>query len=202
MEALIRKVMMPDGVVRNEHHITCVTSRLGSDTMIDVESRSEGVDTYITQIIAPFDTLITEEQAFDVLKNSPFFVEWDDPVQDAIDTLLPILTDEQAEAVTGMYPEWEVDISYAAGERIKYNSKLYRCVQAHTSQIGWEPPVTPALWVRTVPDGDIPDWVQPTGAHDAYNTGDKVKHNGLTWISDVDANVWEPGIYGWTASNE
>lgn len=202
MEALIRKVMMPDGVVRNEHHITCVTSRLGSDTMIDVESRSEGVDTYITQIIAPFDTLITEEQAFDVLENSPFFVEWDDPVQDAIDTLLPILTDEQAETVTGMYPEWEVDISYAAGERIKYNSKLYRCVQAHTSQIGWEPPVTPALWVRTVPDGDIPDWVQPTGAQDAYNTGDKVKHNGSTWVSDVDANVWEPGIYGWTASNE
>ena len=78
-------------------------------------------------------------------------------MQDAIDTLLPILTDEQAEAVTNMYPEWEVDISYAVSERIKYDNKLYRCVQAHTSQDGWEPPITPALWVRTVPDGDIPD---------------------------------------------
>lgn len=203
MEALIRKVMMPDGVVRNEHRITCITSRIDQDTVIDVESSGENVSDYITKlIVSPYEGILSEEQAFDILENSSSFVEWDDPVQDAIDTLLPILTDEQAEAVTGMYPEWEVDISYAAGERIKYNSKLYRCVQAHTSQIGWEPPVTPALWVRTVPDGDIPDWVQPTGAQDAYNTGDKVKHNGSTWVSDVDANVWEPGIYGWTAVNE
>lgn len=203
MEALIRKVMMPDGVVRNEHHITCITSRIDQDTVIDVESSGENVSDYITKlIVSPYEGILSEEQAFDILESSPSFIEWDDPVQDAIDTLLPILTDEQAEAVTGMYPEWEVDISYAAGERIKYNSKLYRCLQAHTSQIGWEPPLTPALWVRTVPDGDIPDWVQPTGAQDAYNTGDKVKHNGSTWVSDVDANVWEPGIYGWTASNE
>lgn len=199
---LIRKVMMPDGVVRNEHHITCVTSRLGSDTMIDVESRAEGVANYITQIVAPFTTLITEEQAFDALKNSPSFPKWTDPVQDALDELLPILTDEQAEMVTNMYPEWAVDISYTVGERVQYNSKLYRCVQAHTSQEGWEPPVTPALWVRTAQEGEIPEWIQPSGAQDAYNKGDKVTHNGSTWESDVDSNVWEPGIYGWTTVNE
>lgn len=199
---LIRKVMMPDGVVRNEHHITCVTSRLGSDTMIDVESRAEGVANYITQIVAPFTTLITEEQAFDALKNSPSFPKWTDPVQDALDELLPILTDEQAEMVTNMYPEWAVDISYTVGERVQYDSKLYRCVQAHTSQAGWEPPITPALWTRTAQEGEIPEWIQPTGAQDAYNKGDKVTHNGSTWESDVDANVWEPGIYGWTVVNE
>lgn len=203
MEALIRKVMMPDGVVRNEHHITCITSRIDQDTVIDVESSGENVSGYITKlIVSPYEGILTEEQAFDILENSPSFVEWDDPVQDAIDTLLPILTDEQAETVTGMYPEWEVDISYAAGERIKYNSKLYRCVQAHTSQEGWEPSVTPALWTRTAQEGEIPEWIQPTGAQDAYNKGDKVTHNGSTWESDVDANVWEPGIYGWTTVNE
>lgn len=203
METLKRKVMMPDGVVRDEHRITCITSRIDQDTVLDVESAGENVSGYITKlIVSPYEGTLTEEQAFEVLRDSPSFPEWDDPVQDAIDTLLPILTDEQAEAVTGMYPEWAVDISYAVGERIKYNSKLYRCVQAHTSQIGWEPPITPALWVRTAQEGEIPEWIQPAGAQDAYNTGDKVKHNGSTWVSNVDANVWEPGIYGWTAVNE
>lgn len=203
MKTLIRKVMMPDGVVRNEHHITCITSRIDQDTVIDVESAGDNVSGYITKlIVSPYEGLLTEEQAFDILKNNSSFIEWDDPMQDAIDTLLPILTDEQAEIVTNMYPEWKIDISYAIGERIKYDNKLYRCVQIHTSQIGWEPPITPALWVRTVPDGDIPDWVQPTGAQDAYNKNDKVKHNGSTWISNVDANVWEPGVYGWDEFTE
>ena len=55
---------------------------------------------------------------------------------------------------------------------------------------------TPALWVVVSID-EYPEWVQPTGAHDAYNIGDKVTHNGKTWVSDVDNNVWEPGVYGW-----
>lgn len=41
-------------------------------------------------------------------------------------------------------------------------------------------------------------WVQPTGAHDAYAQGAKVSHNGKKWTSDIAANVWEPGVYGWT----
>ena len=44
----------------------------------------------------------------------------------------------------------------------------------------------------------IPVWVQPTGAHDAYKKDDRVSHNGNTWTSTVAANVWEPGVYGWT----
>lgn len=137
METLIRKVMMPDGVVRNEHRITCITSRIDQDTVIDVESSGENVSGYITKlIISSYEGILTEEQAFGILKNDPLFLEWIDPVQDALDELLPILTDEQAEMVTNMYPEWAVDISYTAGERVQYNSKLYRCVQAHTSQEG------------------------------------------------------------------
>ena len=76
METLIRKVMMPDGVVRNEHHITCITNRIDQDTVIDVESAGDNVSEYITKlIVSPYEGLITEEQAFDVLKNSPSFVE-------------------------------------------------------------------------------------------------------------------------------
>jgi len=191
--------MMPDGVVRNEHHIACVTSRVGQDTVIDVESSGENVSGYITKlVVSPYEGILTEEQAFDALESSPSFVEWDDPVQDAIETLLPILTDEQAEQVTNVHPSWEAGTDYAVGERVKFGGKLYRCVQAHTSQEGWEPPVTPALWVRTGADPEvIEEWIQPTGAQDAYNTGDKVTHNGKTWVSTADANVWEPGVYGW-----
>lgn len=121
-----------------------------------------------------------------------------DGVDNPLDLVTPLLTDEQAETVPNAYPEWAAGISYKVGDRRRYDGKLYRCIQAHTSQSGWEPPSVPALWVRTAPDGEIPDWVQPTGAHDAYALGDKVKHNGKVWQSIVDANIWEPGVYGWT----
>lgn len=57
---------------------------------------------------------------------------------------------------------------------------------------------TPALWTEVAKPGEIPVWRQPTGAQDAYNTGDKVRHDGSVWTSDIDANVWEPGVYGWS----
>ena len=114
-----------------------------------------------------------------------------------IQTAIGYLPDEEAETVTDLFPDWEEDKAYAVGDRVKYNSLLYRCVQAHTSQADWTPNVTPALWVRTSTE-EWPEWVQPTGAHDAYNAGDKVSHNEKHWISDIDANVYEPGVYGWT----
>lgn len=106
------------------------------------------------------------------------------------------LDDEQAETVTILFPKWESDTVYEVGDRRQYDGLLYRCVQAHNSQQGWEPPNVPALWVRTSLD-EWPEWIQPTGAHDAYSAGDKVSHNGLHWISSINGNVWEPGAYGW-----
>jgi len=41
------------------------------------------------------------------------------------------------------------------------------------------------------------EWVQPTGAHDAYLKGDEVEHDDKLWVSTVDYNVWEPGVSGW-----
>lgn len=114
-----------------------------------------------------------------------------------IQTAIGYLPDEEAETVTDLFPDWEDGKAYAVGDRVKYNELLYRCVQAHTSQADWTPDVVPALWVRTSAE-EWPEWIQPQGAHDAYNKGDKVSHNEKHWISDIDANVYEPGVYGWT----
>ncbi len=110
--------------------------------------------------------------------------------------VIETLDDATALEVSDLYLPWETDTDYAVGDRRTYDGLLYKCVQAHRSQDDWTPDVTPALWVRVSVD-EWPEWVQPIGAQDAYNTGDKVSHNSKHWISDVDANVWEPGVYGW-----
>ena len=109
------------------------------------------------------------------------------------------LTADDNTALTGMelYPVWAVGIAVAKDGRYQYEGKLYKCIQAHTTQADWQPDVTPALWVKVSLD-EWPEWIQPTGAHDAYAKGDKVTHNSKKWTSDVDANTWEPGVYGWT----
>ena len=111
------------------------------------------------------------------------------------------LPDEDALDAPEMYPHWRPDMVVAVDDRICYHDKLYRVVQAHTTQAGWEPDVTPALFTEVAKPGEIPEWKQPTGAQDAYMKGDKVRHNGSVWVSDVDSNVWEPGVYGWTKIN-
>ena len=107
------------------------------------------------------------------------------------------LSDADALQAPTLFPAWANGTSYSTDERIEYGGTLYRCVQAHTSQTDWTPPATPALWV-VVSLEEWPDWVQPTGAHDAYAAGSKVSHAGKHWVSNVDANTWQPGIYGWT----
>ena len=96
-------------------------------------------------------------------------------------------------------PEWIPGESYLAerNDIVSYEGFLYRCIQSHVSQEDWFPTAVPALWTRYDPPGTIPEWRQPLGSEDAYNFGDIVTHNGKTWISLYDANVWEPGIFGW-----
>ena len=106
------------------------------------------------------------------------------------------LNDEDALQAVELYPAWQADTTYTVDKRIRYNSTLYRCVQAHTSQTDWTPDVTPALWTIVSLD-EWPKWRQPTGAQDAYRIGDKVSHNDKHWVNNIDNNVWEPGVYGW-----
>ena len=114
-------------------------------------------------------------------------------------TLEP-LDDEVAIEITALFPSWVIGIEYAVDERIQYADKLYRVIQTHTSQEGWEPPNVPALFTEIAKPGEIPVWKQPTGAQDAYMTGDKVHYPdeaGPVYVSTVDNNVWAPGVYGW-----
>lgn len=115
------------------------------------------------------------------------------------------LNDADALEAVELFKVWYSGISYVIDERVRYGDKLYRCVQAHTGQADWEPDRTPALWTEVAKPGEIPVWKQPTGAHDAYNTGDKVwypEKDTTAYVSTVDSNVWQPGVYGWeVASN-
>lgn len=102
-----------------------------------------------------------------------------------------------------VFSTWASAVAYTVGNLRTYNGKLYRCVQAHTSQDDWTPDVAASLWAVTGdPAEEWPAWSQPVGAHDAYNEGDKVTHNEKRWISDANGNVWEPGVYGWTEYTE
>lgn len=109
------------------------------------------------------------------------------------------LDDETALTGIELFPMWKANTSYALGDRVQYEGVLYKCVQAHLSQADWMPSATPALWT-VVSLEEWPEWRQPTGAQDAYAQGDHVSHNGDHWISDVNDNVWEPGVYGWSAA--
>lgn len=110
------------------------------------------------------------------------------------------LSDEDALTGVELFPRWnENGISYAVGDRVLYNGTLFKCLQAHTSQATWTPTDAPSLWAKVlIPDPEvIPDWEQPDSTN-PYMAGDKVTHNGKTWQSDIDNNVWEPGVYGWS----
>lgn len=112
------------------------------------------------------------------------------------------LPDEDALEAVELFKAWAADTAYAADERIRYGGKLYRCVQAHTSQTEWTPDATPALWTEVALPGEIPVWRQPTGAQDAYMIGDKVHYpdaDGAVYESLIDNNVYSPEAYpaGW-----
>ena len=105
-----------------------------------------------------------------------------------------------AEALEGMvlFPKWDGAGLYSAGQRVRYSGILYRCLQGHQAQAGWNPVDAPNLWARVlIEDSDtVPDWVQPDSTN-PYALGDKVRHLGRIWVSVVPENIWEPGVYGW-----
>lgn len=106
----------------------------------------------------------------------------------------------------GVYP-WVQPLgatdAYAKGDTVTHSGQLWE--SAIDSNV-WEPGAYG--WIEKASDSndgnddngssdDVPEWVQPTGAHDAYAKGAKVRHNGSLWVSSADSNIWEPGVYGW-----
>ena len=117
---------------------------------------------------------------------------------EAIVKLRGLATDEQALAAPALYPTWRTDTVYEVGNRVLYDETLYKVLQAHTSQATWTPDVSASLFAKVlIPDPEvIPEWEQPNSTN-TYKIGNKVTHNGKTWVSIVDNNSWEPSVYGW-----
>lgn len=111
------------------------------------------------------------------------------------------LSDEDALEAVELFPAWKTDTAYELGVRVRYDGQLYRCEQAHTSQADWTPDITKALWTPVAEPGEIPVWVQPTGAQDAYRIGDKVHFptaDDPVYVSVIDYNVYAPNVAGWS----
>lgn len=143
---------------------------------MDIETRVENLEKLVESLIKQ-------------INNNKFYTDAD------ISGIRQNVGDIQQE----IYPSWNKDgYPYFAGERVTYEGSYYRCIQNHTSQADWTPDVAVSLWVSiSDPSEEYPEWKQPSGAHDAYHKGDKVSHNDKHWTSDIDANVYEPGVYGW-----
>lgn len=121
------------------------------------------------------------------------------------------LDDEKALEVATIYDQWVVGKTYAVGDFVTYgvngvgDPQLYKVAQAHISQADWKPDTVPALYVEIgLDEKGYPIWSQPTGAHDAYNTGDVVDFNGKLYQSLIDGNVYSPEAYpaGWAEYTE
>lgn len=120
-------------------------------------------------------------------------------VKKMFSTDIESMTDEQALEVAALYPTWHSKIGQqvTAGERLWDDGKLWKVIQPHTVQENWRPADAVSLFVE-VSIEEWPAWVQPTGSTDAYRIGAQVTHNDLHWVSDIDYNTYEPGVYGWT----
>lgn len=121
------------------------------------------------------------------------------------------LDDNKAMEVATIYDSWKEGNAYVVGEYVTYGEnsvgdpQLYKVVQAHTSQVDWTPDKTPALYVAIgLDEKGYPVWSQPTGAHDAYNTGNIVDYNGTLYESLIEGNVYAPDAYpaGWRVYEE
>ena len=140
---------------------------------------------------------MTRTEAFD-LRKKVVDGETHEALRPYIEKAAISLTDEDALQAVELFPQWVTGRAYAVDERLQYNGVLYRVVQAHTSQADWTPDITPALFVVVSLD-EWPEFVQPTGAHDAYKKGDKITFEGKHYISLIDGNVYSPTAYpaGW-----
>ena len=113
-----------------------------------------------------------------------------------------VTDDTEALSLQILYKQWDNQIgkTLKVGEYINYNKILYKVLQEHTVQEEWKPDVSPSLFAKVLvdPTGEtILEWQQPDSTN-PYMKGDKVTHNGITYVCDIDNNVWEPGVHGWS----
>lgn len=193
--ALEKELILPNGIGMGYHRVAAMHVYVNVQNDIEVQSYiskekreeeqaaiPEGLahDVYVTSKIytIPYDPDMSVMKAYDYLKGLEEFSGADDVID-----------------------AWTVGASYFADDMVVYEDETYVCIQAHTSQEGWEPPSVPALWRVQSSGGDIPVWVQPDSAS-PYMAGDKVRYpdaDGPIYESLIDNNVWSPEAYpqGW-----
>ena len=124
----------------------------------------------------------------------------------AVQMFAASLSDEKAMEIATIYDPWKKDKVYKADEYVTYgvnavgDPQLYKVISGHTSQADWTPDVATSLFDAIgLDESGYPVWSKPTGAHDAYNTGDIVNYNGTLYESTMDGNTYSPEAYpaGW-----
>lgn len=127
--------------------------------------------------------------------SNPYMKEAEE-IRKAIDTFAANQSDETLIDNRAAFEFWRVGINAEKDKIYRYGDDIYKCIQPHTTQDDWTPDKVPALFVKISLE-EFPQWVQPTGAQDAYKQGDKVTFDNKHWVSTVNDNVWQPGVYGW-----
>lgn len=121
----------------------------------------------------------------------------------ALQVFASTLSEDQALEIASVYPAWTAQTYYKTGDIISHGTnpvgdpQLYKVAQDHMSQDIYPPGEgTESLYTSFgLDESGYPVWAQPSGAHDAYNTGDVVNYKGTLYESLVDGNVWAPDVH-------
>lgn len=118
-----------------------------------------------------------------------------------LNDVINTMTDEEAQERAFLFPNWKTNTSYNVGTRVRYGGRIFKVLQAHTSQDIWTPTHAPSLFAQVLTDeetGEPTAWQQPTSTN-PYMYGDKVIYNNAIYESIIDFNVWNPTDYpqGW-----
>lgn len=98
--------------------------------------------------------------------------------------------DNTALRMREFYPDWASDTDYTAGYKVQYGGKLWRCLQAHTAQTGWEPENAASLWeqICETHDGTIDDPI-PYSGNMALESGKYYLQGGVTYLCTRDTGI-------------
>lgn len=213
---LNRAIDVNGGIYRH-HIITGIRHVAETATHVYVASfAQDGSNVKVDRgFVHELDDTLTFERAYEWIATLPEFAEVVDERDEIIAAFADQLTDEQAAKVPWAYREWAAGESYEEDERVRHGGELYRVLQAHDSQEGWEPDAAPSLFARVLSgqeggeggeggqDGPtIGVWEQPDSTN-PYMAGARVHFptaDDPIYESTIDNNVWSPADYpaGWT----
>lgn len=185
------------GIAYMAHELVAVTHSYSDGVTIATVCSDDRME---TSHALPLMDGATRDEVEAAVMALPYFDECEDMAA-LVGEIAAVLTDEQAASFPSAFPEWEAEGTYAAGDRVRVDGRLYKCLQGHDAQGDWSPTQAPSLWAAmlTDPESDeVPEWAQPDSTN-AYSVGDRVRFGGKVYVSTIDNNVWSPADYpaGW-----